>query len=177
MLNFSEKDAKNGEKEKTGKGVSENASNGPAIGKGKNQGDDNKDQKDSEPQPLPRRSTRSRQKSSEAKSQPPRNSISDDENDEQRSGRSQSRIDKWKAKHEAMLKMAEGKSGEEDEGDSAKDGDSNAADDVSDEIPNIESNGVCINLDDKSSTPAAAAAAPKKPHTRHSAVQQQALSV
>ncbi len=52
------------------------------------------------------------------------------------------------------------------------------------EIPNIEPNGVCIELDRKSDgnatavAAAAAAAAANKPHTRHSAaVQQQALSV
>lgn len=32
---------------------------------------------------------------------------SDDDADDQKAGKSQSRIDKWKAKHEAMLKLAQ----------------------------------------------------------------------
>ena len=118
---------------------------------------------------------------------------------------SKSRIDRWKAKHEAMLKLAEsgateakeiGKvededEDEDDEGKSIrnsvdtdkeeKPSSPTSTDDV--EFPNLEPNGVCINLGD--ATPSSAgpggadkkatgAAATNKPHTRQV---QQALSV
>ena len=95
-----------------------------------------------------------------------------------------SRIDKWKAKHEAMLKQAEsakeiGKVEDEDEEEDEKPVSTTTTDDKEEdkpsspsshhdevELPNIEPNGVCINFgDDKKSS---------KPHTRQV---QQALSV
>lgn len=130
-----------------------------------------------------RRSTRSRQKSTDdGVLQSRMASISDEESEEGdlkgHSGqRSQSRIDKWKAKHEAMLKLAqEGKKkGKTNNKAKAKMDEEELVQDEdvleepeSPEIPNIDPNGVCIDLDgDKS----------EKPHTRHNAAVQQALSV
>jgi len=117
--------------------------------------------------------------------------------------KSQSRIDKWKAKHEAMLKLATG-NGEEEKDDgsdskSASNGhdtevdvvneddstkkDSKGKPDSEPELPSIESGGVCIDIpvaesDEKKEADDGAAG---KPHTRHSAAlqqqQKQALSV
>ena len=140
------------------------------------------------------------------------NGNSDDDSDDQKSsggsstgggGKTQSRIDKWKAKHEEMMRIAEGKNGKEDDGDEepeaavvgehigeVKDEDedeeeevavaSAAADKGADkgesdepEIPNIDgTNGVCIDLNGSNAKTAGSKAA-GKPHTRHSAVQQQ----
>ena len=166
-----------------------------------------------------RRSTRSRQKSAESKqaaaamaaAAAAANGNSDDDSDDQKSsggsstgggGKTQSRIDKWKAKHEAMMKLAEGKEvKEDDEGDEepeaavvgehigeVKDDDEDEEEEVAvasaadkgdkvesdePEIPNIDgTNGVCIDLNGSNAKTAGSKAA-GKPHTRHSAVQQQ----
>ena len=167
-----------------------------------------------------RRSTRSRQKSAESKqaaaamaaAAAAANGNSDDDSDDQKSsggsstggggGKTQSRIDKWKAKHEAMMKMAEGKEAKEgDEADEepeaavvgehigeVKDDDEDEEEEVAvaavadkgdkvesdePEIPNIDgTNGVCIDLNGSNAKTSGSKAA-GKPHTRHSAVQQQ----
>ena len=167
-----------------------------------------------------RRSTRSRQKSAESKqaaaamaaAAAAANGNSDDDSDDQKSsggsstggggGKTQSRIDKWKAKHEAMMKLAEGKEVKVgDEGDDepeaavvgehigeVKDDDEDEEEEVAvasaaekgdkvesdePELPNIDgTNGVCIDLNG-SNTKTAGSKAAGKPHTRHSAVQQQ----
>lgn len=107
--------------------------------------------------------------------------LSDEEGEDSRlGGRSQSRIDKWKAKHEAMLRLAEDKTTAsprvneqpEHEGSTEEhmDEDQNEKpDDKLPPIPDIEANGVCINLDED--------LLPSKPLTRHGASVQQALSV
>ena len=135
------------------------------------------------------RVSRSRQKSTDSGSHqiPRHNSISDDESEDQKYGRSQSRIDKWKAKHEAMLKLAEDKatttanpaattengSGSSNAGSSSKEEGSENGKETGPEIPNIEE-GVCIDFDQQQSQRKNIS----KPHTRHNtAVQQQALSV
>ena len=94
----------------------------------------------------------------------------DEDGDDQKTGKSQSRIDKWKAKHEAMLKLAQktdksSKSGK----DESKDINSATANDA---ILSLDpSAGVCIDFDDHKDVGS-------KPHTRHTAtLQQQVLSV
>jgi hypothetical protein len=161
-----------------------------------------------------RRSTRSRQKSEDntkvtvtpAVAAALGASNSDDDSDDKAliAGKTQSRIDKWKAKHEAMLKgsMAQDDGGseggqqdivgehvgevkDEDEEEEEEEMEMGSAkeeenDPEEPEIPNIDgSNGVCIDLDSGSRKGGgkAGSAAGSKPHTRHSAVQQQALSV
>lgn len=89
---------------------------------------------------------------------------SDDDGDDQKTGKSQSRIDKWKAKHEAMLKLAQktDKTGQT--------GDKNMSEKNA-EILNLDpASGVCIDFDGgKEVGP--------KPHSRHNGGLQQALSV
>ncbi|TRY66997.1 hypothetical protein TCAL_09697 [Tigriopus californicus] len=103
--------------------------------------------------------------------------LSDEEGEDSRlGGRSQSRIDKWKAKHEAMLRLAEDKATANpvNENDAPVDehveeDQTEKSDDKLPTIPDIEANGVCINLDED--------LLPSKPLTRHGASVQQALSV
>lgn len=93
------------------------------------------------------------------------------------STRSQSRIDRWKAKHEAMLKLAEeGKVKKGSGRGKKKEKVVQEVDDDIPEIPNIDPNGVCIDIKDTGNG-AEANNVPNKPHTRHSAAVQQALSV
>lgn len=113
------------------------------------------------------------------------NSISDDESEDQKNGRSQSRIDKWKAKHEAMLKLAENKASrsnsrdEKDSNDDAADSKEEPSEEngkvASPEIPNMEE-GVCIDFDQQQQSSAQRKNI-SKPHTRHNTAVQQALSV
>lgn len=87
-------------------------------------------------------------------------------------GKSQSRIDRWKQKHEAMLKLADegkkkSKKAKPEQPESEEDAEEE--DEPEPELPEIEPNGVCIDIKGSNNS---------KPHTRHSAaVQQQALSV
>ena len=144
----------------------------------------------------------------------------------QKSNKTQSRIDKWKMKHEAMLKMAasdkedkketpedaenkptleitkkeikaeevkeeapapqprttRSKSADKKEEESNVDDDEKKVVDLADLASAAAENGVCIELkeEEEDKTPAddsVAAVASSKPHTRHSATVQQALSV
>ena len=93
----------------------------------------------------------------------------DEDCDDSKTGKSQSRIDKWKAKHEAMLKLAQktdktpksGKDGIKDISSEEKNADILALD---------PSAGVVIDFDRKE-------VVGSKAHTRHNATIQQALSV
>ena len=97
----------------------------------------------------------------------------DEDCDDQKTGKSKSRIDKWKAKHEAMLKLAQKTdkkemttNKEEEEEEDRKDD----LDEKKEELLNLSSSaGICINFNEKDSD--------SNPHTRHSAALQQALSV
>ncbi len=85
---------------------------------------------------------------------------SDDDADDQKAGKSQSRIDKWKAKHEAMLKLAQ------------KSETSSAAERNSPDILGLEATAaVCIDFDRKDVVD------DTHHHSRHSTSLQQVLSV
>ena len=80
---------------------------------------------------------------------------SDEDCDDVKTGKTQSRIDKWKAKHEAMLKLAQkteksdSKKLEQGGGDIGV-GKKIGSDDKNDEILNLDpSAGVCIDFDQK----------------------------
>ncbi len=94
----------------------------------------------------------------------------DEDGDDQKTGKSQSRIDKWKAKHEAMLKLAQKTDKTSKNGGKEESKDISAV--TNDDILSLDpSAGVCIDFDDHKDVGS-------KPHTRHTAtLQQQALSV
>ena len=119
-----------------------------------------------------------------------RSSVSDEESlDGDPKAQKQSRIDKWKAKHEAMLKQASKKKGKKEKHEDELELDEVVVDKHKEEknedetkkeeeedgildIPNLEANGLNIDFDK-------GMAASTKPHTRQNAViqQQHALSV
>ena len=76
---------------------------------------------------------------------------SDEDCDDVKTGKTQSRIDKWKAKHEAMLKLAqktEKSDSKLEQGDNG--GKKISSEDKKDEILSLDpSTGVCIDFDQK----------------------------
>ncbi len=86
--------------------------------------------------------------------------LSDDDSDDHKSNRSQSRIDKWKSKHRAMLKMAEGSAEDKSEEAEAKEvspsqkkrksrGEVDEGDEQKEEdLPDLDAADVCIDLED-----------------------------
>lgn len=68
---------------------------------------------------------------------------SDEDCDDIKTGKSQSRIDKWKAKHEAMLKLAQ-------KTDKANEGEGKMTPDKNEDMLNLDpASGVCIEFDRK----------------------------
>ena len=76
---------------------------------------------------------------------------SDEDCDDVKTGKTQSRIDKWKAKHEAMLKLAQKTEKADNKLEKAEHGGKKiGSQDKNEEILNLDpSAGVCIDFDQK----------------------------
>ena len=98
--------------------------------------------------PLPRAQQRSGSSAS--------NASDEDTEDHKSGGRSQSRIDKWKAKHEAMLKMAASDKDRKQDKQNHSKNNSASSEDEHESTNGLKTNGVCqVGLPKPASVPTA----------------------